>query len=174
MEGYKGSISDFCEILDTVIKCTAGALRGADRHTKTDGARERVENAQKSFCLVCGAILVNRDINVMITKDGRDTKESRKEVWNDVEGIVKVDGKEVLVLSGREVTSVGVERGLFLTWAGNGVEVTETKIKEPRFRRRGVVADERGISLACLLHIEGIEISSALAGVMRREGAEEV
>jgi hypothetical protein len=167
VEGYKGSISDLCKILDAVVKCTARALRGADRNTEANGARECVENAQKSFCLICRTILVDGDINVVVTKDGGDAEEGRKEVWNDIERIVKIDGKEIFVLSGGEVTSVAVVRCLFLTWAGDWVEITETKVKEPRFRRRGVVADEGGISLACLLYIQGIKISGALARVMR-------
>lgn len=163
---YKGSISDFGKILDTVVERAPCALRGTDGNPEANRARERIEDAEKCFRLVGGTILVYRDKDVVVTKDGRDTKEGRKKVRNDIERIVKVDGKEILVLSGGEVTSMSVVRRLFLTWARDWVQITDTKVKEPRFGWRRVVTDEGCVSLACLLHIKGVKISGALARIM--------
>jgi hypothetical protein len=57
------------------------------------------------------------------------------------------------VLSTRKITSMVIERGLFLTRARDWVKTTETEIKEPRFRRRGVVANKGGVSIACLADV---------------------
>ena len=103
----------------------------------------------------------------MVTKESRDAEEGRKEVWNDVERVVKVDGKEVLVLSAREVTPMAVVRCLFLARTGNRVQTTEAKIIEPRLGGGRVVADEGGVTLARLLHVQRIEILSALTSVVR-------
>ena len=129
VKGDKGSIANFSKILDTVVERPTRALRCADGDTKSDGAGECVENAEEGFCLVCGAILVDGDKDVVVTKDGRDSEEGREEVWDDVEGIVQVDGKKVLVLSTGKITSMTIERGLFLTWAGVWVKKTKAKIK---------------------------------------------
>lgn len=70
VKGHKGSIANFSKILDTVVECSTCALRCADGDTKTDRAGECVENAEEGFCLVCGAVLVDGDKNVVITKEG--------------------------------------------------------------------------------------------------------
>jgi hypothetical protein len=57
------------------------------------------------------------------------------------------------VFSARKITSMIIEIGLFLTRARDWVKTTETKIKEPRFGRRGVVANKRGVSIASLAHV---------------------
>jgi len=68
VKGHKGSIANFSEILDTVVESSTRALRCADGDTKSDGAGECVENAEESFCLVSGAILVDGDKDVVVTK----------------------------------------------------------------------------------------------------------
>jgi hypothetical protein len=174
VEGYECSIANFSEILDAVVKCPTCTLRCADGDAKADRTGEGIEDAKKSFCLVGGAILVDGNIHVMITDDGRDTEEGGKEVWNNVERIVEVDGKEIFVLSTRKAASVIVVGCLFLARARDRVEAAETEIKEPGFGRRWVVTNEGGVSVARLLHVERIEVSCTFASVMWREGAEEV
>ena len=167
VEGYKGSVSNFGEILDAVVERTARALRCSDGNPQTNGASKSVKNTEERLCLVGRAILVDGHKNVVITKESRDAEESRKEVWNDVEGIVKVDSKEVLVLSAREVAPMAVVRCLFLARTWDWVQTTEAKIIEPRLGRGRVVADEGGVTLARLLRVQGIEILSALTSVVR-------
>jgi hypothetical protein len=99
VERYKGSVSHFGKILNTVVERAACALGCADGNPKPNRASEGVKYAEKRLCLVRGTILVDGYKNVVVTKEGRDAEESRKDVWNDVEGIVKVDCKEILVLS---------------------------------------------------------------------------
>jgi hypothetical protein len=70
VKGHKSSIANFSEILDTVVKRPTCALRCTDGDTKSDRAGECVENAEKSFCLVCGAVLIDGDKDVVVTKDG--------------------------------------------------------------------------------------------------------
>lgn len=53
--------------------------------------------------MVVGAILVDGDKDVVVAEDGSDAEESGKEVGDDVERIVEVDGKEILVLFVGEV-----------------------------------------------------------------------
>jgi hypothetical protein len=167
MKGHKSSIANFSEILDTVVKRPTCALRCSDGDTKPDGAGQCVENAEKCLCLIRGAVLVNGDKYVVVTKDGRDAEEGCKKVWDDVERIIQVDGEKVLVLSTRKIASMIIKRGLLLTWARNWVKAAETKIKKPRFRGRGVVSNKEGVSIACLSCVLGIEISGALASVVR-------
>jgi hypothetical protein len=88
VKGHKGSIANFGEILDTVVKRPTCALGCADGDTKADGTGQCVENAEKSFCLVCGAVFVNGDKDVVVTKDGRYAEEGCEKVWDDVERIV--------------------------------------------------------------------------------------
>jgi hypothetical protein len=166
VEGHKGSVSNFGEILDTVVEHAAGALRCADGNPETHGAGESVKNAEESLCLVGGAVLVDGYINVVVTKECGNAEEGGKDVRNDVEGIVKVDGEEVLVLSASEVAPVAVVRCLFLARAGDWVQTAKAEIKEPRFGWRGVVSDEGGIAFARLLHVQGIKILCTLAGVV--------
>ncbi len=174
VEGHKGGVSNFGEIFNAVIERPACALRSADGNPETNGAGECVKNAENSLCLVAGAVLVDGHKNVVVTKDGGDAEEGGKDVWNDIEGIVKVDGKEVLVLSAGEVAPMTVVRCLFLARAGDWVKTAEAEIKEPGFGRRRVVADEGGVSFARLLHVQGIEISCALARVVGRKSTEDV
>lgn len=166
VEGHEGSVSDFGKIFDTVIEGAACALGCADGNPEADGASEGIINAKESLCLVGGAVLVNGYKNVVVTKDGGNAEEGGKDVRNDVEGIVKIDGKEVLVLSAREVAPVTVVRCLFLAWAGDWIKTAKAKIKEPRFGRRRVMTDEGGVSFARLLHVQRIEILCTLARVM--------
>ena len=166
MEGHKGGVSNFGEILDAVVERATGALRRADGNPETYGAGESVENAEDSLRLVAGAVLVDGYKNVVITKKCRHAEKGGKDVRNDVEGVVKVDGKEVLVFAAGEVAPVIVVRCLFLARAGNWVKTAKTQIKEPRFGWRGVVADEGGVALAGLLHIQGVKILCTLAGVV--------
>ena len=70
MEGHKGSIANFSKILDTVVERPTCALRRANGDTKSDRAGECVENAEEGFCLVCGAVLVDGDKDVVVTKNG--------------------------------------------------------------------------------------------------------
>jgi len=70
VKGHKGSIANFSKILDTVVERPTCALRCADGDTKSDGAGECVENAEEGFCLVCGAVLVDGDKDVVVAKDG--------------------------------------------------------------------------------------------------------
>ena len=174
VEGHKGSISNFGEILNAVVERAARALRCADGNPETNGASECVKNAKERLCLVGGAVLIYGYKNVVVTKEGRDAEEGGKDVWNDVEGVVKVDRKEVLVLSAGDVAPMAVVRRLLLAWAGDWVKTAESEIKEPRLGRRRVVADERGVALTRLLNIQGIEILCALAGVVGRKCAEDV
>lgn len=167
VEGHKGGVSNFGKILDAVIERTARALRCSDSNPQTNGASESVKNTEERLCLVGRTILVYGHKNVVVTKESRDAEEGRKEVWNDVERVVKVDGKEVLVLSAREVAPMAVVRCLFLARTGDRVQTTEAKIIEPRLGGGRVVADEGGVTLARLLHVQGIEILSALTSVVR-------
>jgi len=174
VEGHKRSIANFSEILDTVVKRSTRALRCANGNPEADGSGERVEYAEKGLCLIGRTVLVNGDEDVVVTEESRDAEEGRKEVWDDVEGVVEVDGEEVFVLSTRKVTSMTVKRGLFLARSRDWVKTTETKVEEPRFGRRWVVADEGGVPFTCLDHVEGIEISCTFTGMMWRESAEDV
>lgn len=70
MKGHKSSIADFCEVLDTVVKRSTRALRCTDGDTKPDRAGQCVENAEKCLCLVRGAVLINGNKDVVVTKDG--------------------------------------------------------------------------------------------------------
>jgi hypothetical protein len=70
VKGHKGSIANFSKVLDTVVERPTCALGCADGDTKSDGAGECVENAEEGFCLVCGAVLVDGDKDVMVTEDG--------------------------------------------------------------------------------------------------------
>ena len=124
VEGHKGSISNFGKILDAVVERAAGALRCADGSSKTHGAGESVKNAEESLCLVCGAILVDGHIDIVETKECRNAKEGGEDVRNNVERIVKVNSKEVLVLPARQVAPMTVVRCLFLARAGDRVETT--------------------------------------------------
>jgi hypothetical protein len=166
VEGHKGSVSNFGEILNTVVESATGALRCADGNPETHGAGESVKNAEESLCLVGGAVLVNRYINVVVTKECGNAEEGGKDVRDDVEGIVKVDGKEVLVLPAGEVAPMTVVRCLFLARAGDWVQTAEAEIKEPRLGWRGVVTDEGGVAFARLLHIQGIKILCTLTSVV--------
>lgn len=67
---HKGSIANFSEILDTVVERSTCALGCADGDTKSDGAGECVEDAEESFCLVCGAVLVDGDKDIVVSKEG--------------------------------------------------------------------------------------------------------
>jgi hypothetical protein len=69
VKGHKGSIANFGEILDTVVKRPTSALRCADGDTKSDRTGQCVENAEKGFCLVCGAVFINGDKDVVVAKD---------------------------------------------------------------------------------------------------------
>jgi hypothetical protein len=70
VKGHKSSIANFCEILDTVVKRSTCALRCTDGNTKSDRAGQSVENAEKCLCLVCGAVLIDGDKDIVVTKDG--------------------------------------------------------------------------------------------------------
>ena len=133
VERHKGGVSNLGEILYAVIECATGALGCADGNPETNRASESVKNAEESLCLVGGAILVYRYKNVMETKEGRDAEEGGKDVRNDVEGVVKVNREEVLVLSARKVAPMAVVRCFFLARARDWVQTTEAEIKEPRF-----------------------------------------
>lgn len=174
MEGNKCSIANFSEVLDTVVERTTCALGCADGDAKSDGAGDCVENAENGLCLIRGAVLVDGYKDVVVTEDSRDAEERREEVWDDIERIVEVDGKKVMVLFAGKVAPMVVEGGLFLTRARERVETAETEVKEPGFGRRWVVTDEGCVSFASLVHVQRIEVSRALASVMRRHGAEEV
>jgi len=66
----KGSIANFSEILDTVVERSTCTLRRANGDTKPDGAGECVKNAEESFCLVRGAVLIDGDKDIVVTKEG--------------------------------------------------------------------------------------------------------
>jgi len=108
MERHKGSVSNLGEILDPVVERAACALRCAYGDSETNRASECVKNAEERLGLVRRAILVNGYVNVVVTQDGGNAKEGSKDVWNDVEGVVKVNGEEVLVLSARVITPMSI------------------------------------------------------------------
>ena len=70
VKGHKSSIANFSKILNTVVERPTCALRCTDGDTKSDRAGECVENAEEGFCLVCRAILVDGDKDIVITKEG--------------------------------------------------------------------------------------------------------
>jgi len=98
VEGDEGGVADLCEVFDTVVEGTPGTHGGADGDAHADAAGEGVEDAEKSFCLVCGTVFVDGDVDVVVTEDGCDAEEDGKEVGDDVEGVVKIDGEVVFVL----------------------------------------------------------------------------
>jgi hypothetical protein len=49
--------------------------------------------------LVCGSIFVDGDVDVVVTQDSCGPEECGEEVWNNVEGVVEVDGEKILVVA---------------------------------------------------------------------------
>ena len=88
VQGYKGRVSYFRQILDTMVEVAPRSHRRADLDPQPDRPTERVEYPQEGFCLVVRPVLVDRHVDVLETKNGRDLEENRKQVGYDVERIV--------------------------------------------------------------------------------------
>ena len=98
MERYESGISHFSQIFDTMVKIAPRSPRGANFDPQPSRPTKRVEYPQEGFRLIVGPILVDRHVDVLETKDGRDLEESRKQVGYDIERVIQVDSKEVLVV----------------------------------------------------------------------------
>ena len=67
VEGDEGGVADLCEVFYAVVEGTAGTHRGTDGDTHTDAAGEGVEYTKKGFCLICGTVFVDGDVDVVVT-----------------------------------------------------------------------------------------------------------
>lgn len=98
MQGHECCIPHLGEVLDSMIErasCPHGRPNG-DAHT--NAPRERVEYSEQRFCLVRGPVLVDGHKDILVTQDGGHAEKRREEIGDDVEGVVQIDGEEVLVL----------------------------------------------------------------------------
>jgi len=100
MERYESGVSHFSQIFDTMVKITPRSHRGANFDPQPSRPTKRIKYPQEGFCLIVRPILVDRHVDVLETKDGRDLEESRKQVGYDIERVIQVDSKEVLVVVG--------------------------------------------------------------------------
>lgn len=115
--------------------------------------------------MVVGAILIYGDKDVLVAEYGRDTEESGKEVRNDVERIVEVDGKEILVLFVGEIGAADVQ----VVIVGGDTQ----KGANPRAIGRRGESYQRSIAVEDLLDVEWLGIAGALFCVVGREGGQE-
>jgi len=114
------SVSHLREVLDAVIESTPLPHRCANGDAHANAACERVKYAQESLRLVCRPVLVDRDKDIMVPKNGCYAKERCKEVRDDVERVVQIDSKEIFVLARNNVTASVV-----------GVFIAPSKTAEP-------------------------------------------
>lgn len=96
----------------------------------------------------------------MIPQDSRDSKKSGKQVRNDIEGVIQVDGEEIFVLFFWNVVYV--------------LGVGKSPRREPGGFRRSFVSYKRIISVSDLLNVKRLGISCALCGMVRRQRGEQV
>ena len=98
MERHESSVPHFRQIFYTMVEVAPRSHRGANLDPQSSRPAERVKYPQEGFCLIVRPILVDRHVDVLETKNGRDLEESRKKVGYDVERVVQVDSKEILVV----------------------------------------------------------------------------
>lgn len=184
VERDEGGVSNLSEVLDSVVEVSSRPHRGSDLDPKARRLGEGIKDAEESLGLVGRSVFVDGDVDVVVPEDSSDSEERSKEIGNDVERVVKVDGKEVLVLLAREVTPddtrlvvgmiIGGERAIV---EGVGVALgrgREPGKQAPRLAPGGHLAEERGVSLLGLLGIHGLGVSGALFGVVWAERGEEL
>lgn len=176
VQGYHGGIPDLCQVLDTMVELTSGSHRSPNDDSQSDCPGERVKDAQESFRLVVGAVLVDRHVNIVITEDSGGPKERGEDIRNDVERVVQVDGEEVLVLLALKVPSdilhlarPSAERELRVRR-----RAAEQAGKPARAGPRAFMANEGDVPLVHLLGVEVLHVSRALFGVMWRERADQL
>ena len=97
MERHERGVAHLGEVLDAVVERAARALRGPDGDPQAHASAERIEDAEESLGLVRRAVLVNRDVHVVVAEDSCNSEEGSEEIRDDVERVVEVDGEEVLV-----------------------------------------------------------------------------
>ena len=171
-----GGVSDLGEVLDTVVELTSGSHRGVDGDSQSDGPGERVEDLQEGFGLIIRSVFVDRDKDIVVAQHSGDSEKGRKEVGNDVERVVQVDGEKVLVLLSLQIPLDALPSSfLSAELELRGVLAPAQQSREERARRVPwfAVTDQGGVSLVHLLDVELLRSTRALFRVMRRERAEE-
>jgi len=80
-----------------VVERSSGTHARADGYSHADGAGEGIVDTQEGFGLVGGTVFVYGHEDVLVSQDRSHAEEGRKEVWDNIERVVEVDSKEVLV-----------------------------------------------------------------------------
>ena len=107
--------------------------------------------------MVGGSVLVDGDVDVGVTEDGCYSEEGCEDVWDDVEGVVEVDGEEVLMFGGGEISSnVDLMGGSVFVQSlvGEGFFVLGSPGEESSYSSpRGFGSVERRVSLLSLFDV---------------------
>jgi len=69
MERYEGRVTDFCKVFNAMVELPSGALRCMDCDSETDASCECGEDSEKSFGLVTGPILIDRNEYVVVAEN---------------------------------------------------------------------------------------------------------
>lgn len=98
VERDERSVPHLREVFDTMVERTTSTHRHTDRHAETHRPTQRVENTQQGLRLISRAVLIYRDVHIVVPEDGSHPEERREKVWKNVERVVQVDSEEVLVV----------------------------------------------------------------------------
>jgi hypothetical protein len=186
VQRHQRRVSDLCEVLDSMVKRSPRPHRRPNLDSQAGRLGEGVKDSEEGFRLVGRSVLVDGDVDVVVSEDSGDSEEGGEEVWDDVKGVVEVDSEEVLVLlageassGGRELVAVGGGEGgvVFVTVGevGGAVGFGGTP-REPAAGlapARELLAEERGVALLGLLDVHRLGVTGALFGVVGGEGGEE-
>lgn len=97
MQRDQSRVPHLGEILDTVVERSFRSRTRLDHHTHADGSQEGVEDIEQSLGLILRAVFVDGHEHVVVPEHRTDSKKGGKNVGNDIERVVQVYGKIVLM-----------------------------------------------------------------------------